>query len=113
MQILTFFYAISSLVDQMGIVARRSEGDYDLLATQLTELKSNMFMIFGGSFLMLTILFLIVSFRFTHKTAGALYHFKQSFEAMGEEKKLKELKLRDGDFFRDVEKSFNDMIKKI
>ncbi len=113
MQIAFFFYSLSALFDQIKFMGTQNNYDKELMVAQLNELHSNMIMVFGGSFLALTLFFLVISFRFTHKAAGALYHFQKSFDEMAQDKKLKELKLRDGDFFRDVEQSCNEMIKKL
>ena len=60
----------------------------------------------------LTLIFIVVGFRFTHQVAGALYHFKKTFDDIEASGELKELNLRDQDFFHDVQASFNKMIKK-
>jgi len=112
-QTLFFFYALTSVFEQIESVTAAQDLEKVEILTQLDILQSNMYFIFGGAFLLLLILFLIVSFRFTHKTAGALYQFRKTFEEIESSGELKKIKLRDGDFFREVENVFNKMIDKI
>lgn len=63
----------------------------------------------GAAFLISFLVFIFVGVRFTHKAAGALYRMKQEFEKMQEAKTLHTIKLREGDYFREVEDAFNSL----
>lgn len=59
------------------------------------------------------LLFLFVGLRYTHQAAGALHRMKLEFESMKEKQVLHQITLRKGDFFRDVEDVFNDMVNSV
>ena len=63
----------------------------------------------GSAFLISFLVFIFVGVRFTHKAAGALYRMKVEFEKMQQAKALHTIKLREGDYFREVEDAFNSL----
>ncbi len=71
-----------------------------ILALSLTSL----------AFLMIVSLLGIV---LSHRTAGPLYHFKRVFDEVKKGKHQQRVKLRPGDEFQDVAKSFNDMMESL
>ena len=67
----------------------------------------------GFAYVMSFLVFAVVGVRFTHSAAGALYRIKSEFIDMAAKKNLHYITLRKGDFFRDVEASFNDLVDKV
>ena len=67
----------------------------------------------GVAFVISFLVFVFVGIRFTHQAAGALYRMKTEFAQMKADKKLHHITLRKGDFFRDVETSFNEMVDEV
>jgi len=63
-------------------------------------------------FFVLVCFFTVASLLISHKIAGPLHNFETNLEIMGEEKKLKEIKLRKGDFFSSLETKFNHLVSK-
>lgn len=108
-----FFYTMEFIYSEVTAVVRRIPDVDNSIFEELKIMKTTMVTIFGVSYTITLILFLIIAFRFTHKTAGALFHFKKSFEVMSKKGELQELSIRDGDFFLDVQESFNEMVKKV
>ena len=107
-----FFYTIYFMMDQVRLLALGT----GVVASspifgKLEQLEYNMYYIGGGFSLVVFTLFLVLGFRFTHKTAGVLYHFKTEFSKMEQSGELHELNLRDGDFFRDTELAFNNLVQ--
>ena len=49
----------------------------------------------------------------SHRTAGPLYHFKRVFDEVKKGKVQQRVRLRPGDEFQDVAKSFNDMMESL
>lgn len=81
----------------------------DLIGMQEFYVVSFIGIAFAISFLV----FIFVGIRFTHHAAGALYRFKQEFSSMRDNKDLHHVKLREGDFFRDVEQAFNELVDEV
>ena len=114
MQTALFYYAIHFIFAQVHTSAE----NFDLIQgtaflSELDDLKCNMFLFFGIFFSIVMLLFLALGFRFTHKTAGAMFKIKKELAIMEEKGQLHKIVLRDGDFFRDVEESFNKVVDKI
>ena len=63
------------------------------------------------SFSLSFLIFVFVGLRFSHNAAGALYRFKMDFQKMASDKKLFPIALRKGDFFKDVEEAFNEVVQ--
>ena len=109
LQIFLFFFAITTVFREVKNLMALNLTKEEILS-QVLGVESSIFLLFGGVYLILTIVFLVFAFRFTHKTAGALYRFKMTFVEMKTSGKLKEIHLRDGDFFKDVAKEFNSFV---
>lgn len=60
--------------------------------------------------LIATLVFVYFGLKITHEAVGAIYRMKKDVEKMAEEKKLSKLSLRKNDYFKDFEKSFNNMV---
>jgi hypothetical protein len=75
--------------------------------------QNNTQILFGGLFILLLAGFFVLAYRFTHKTAGALHRLKLTMSDIAESGTLKEAEFRQGDFFRDVESTFNQMVRKL
>lgn len=113
MQSFLFYYSMGAIFEQVNYILRSPQQSRTLLFEQLDGLQNNMYMLFGGSFVIFMVLFIVVAFRFTHKTAGALFQFRKTFDEITESGDLKPVKLRDGDFFKEVETSFNKMVDQL
>ena len=66
-------------------------------------------MVIGGV-TVATVAFVWLGLKWTHDAVGAIYHLKKDIEKMKEAKKLHRVKLRDNDYFKDFERSFNEMV---
>ncbi len=112
MQTVVFFYAFSQIFSQVRAFV--DDGyDPEFFTSQMLQMESSVYMLFGGMFILLMVVFLIIGFRFTHKTAGAVYHMQKTFMDSEKAGCLQEMKMRDGDFFREAERAYNDMVKKL
>lgn len=65
------------------------------------------------TFLMSLLFFFIIGLRFSHRAAGVFYRISKELDSMIESKKLHKIKLRDSDFFKDIEDKFNRMVDEI
>ncbi len=111
LQTIVFFYAILQIFGKMELLVEEGLSSEELMS-EVLQVQSSFIFLFGGLFILLSLLFIVLGFRFTHKTAGAVYHMQQTFETIEKTGTVQEMKLRDGDFFQDAGKSFNSMIKK-
>ncbi len=112
LQTFVFFYAMTQVFGQIQHFV--GEGlEPEAMQAQILQIQSSVYMLFGGLFILTMVVFLIVGFRFTHKTAGAVYHMQQTFDAIAKSGQFQEMHLRDGDFFREAESSFNKMVSKL
>ena len=109
-----FFYTIHFIFEQLQeLTLANGTPAASPIFEQLKELECNMFTMGGGFFGASMMLFIFLGFRFTHRTAGVLHHFKTEFSKMEEQNELHHLKLRDGDFFRDTEAAFNKLVDSV
>lgn len=60
-----------------------------------------------------TLVFSWLGLQWTHDAVGAIYHLKKDIDKMATTKKLHKVKLRKNDYFKDFEKSFNDMVDSV
>jgi methyl-accepting chemotaxis protein len=56
---------------------------------------------------------IIFGILLSHKIAGPMYRMRMHLKSCGEEKTFKQVKFRKGDYFTDVQDSFNEMVDKI
>ena len=74
--------------------------------------QESMYTAFGITFIVTLILFLFIGFKFSHKVAGPLYRLNEHLKSIAENNgELKEIKFRDGDFFKEIEENFNEVVK--
>ncbi len=90
------------------------------LSPMTDEAKSQMYTELHHLILALSltsILFLVIvsllGIVLSHRTAGPLYHFKRVFDEVKKGKVHQRVRLRPGDEFQDVAKSFNDMMESL
>ena len=78
---------------------------YKFLAKQ----EDFIFTSFGLTFLVSSILFLVIGFKYSHKAAGPLYrlnvHLLEMLEDSKNSKDMKKISFRDGDYFREIEEN--------
>ena len=57
-----------------------------------------------------TMVFIWVGLKWTHDAVGAIYHLKKDIDKMATTKKLHQVRLRKNDYFKEFERSFNEMV---
>lgn len=58
-----------------------------------------------------TLFIFIFGLLMGHKIAGPMYRLKIEFESMAKEKRLNKLAFRKGDYFQEVQDSFNNLVE--
>ena len=65
--------------------------------------------VLGGTLLTMGI-FTWLGMMYSHEAVGAIYRLKKDIEKMTTTKKLFQVKLRQNDYFKDFEETFNEMV---
>lgn len=105
------YYAIYFSFGQIRDAAISSEsGSAEQLAEMIQMQEFYVVTFLGITFAISFLIFVLVGVRYTHQAAGALHRMKLEFASMKEGKILHPITLRKGDFFRDVEGAFNEMV---
>ncbi len=108
------YYAIYFAFKQIRIGIEKSELPSDSTLLELVGLQEFYVISFIGiAFAISFLVFVVVGLRFTHGAAGALYRMKTELDAMKAQKALHHITLRKGDFFKDVESAFNEMVDEV
>jgi len=79
----------------------------------ITSQQETMLSIFLATGVVVVLLITIQGLRYSHKIAGPLYRLNQDMKSMATDGTLKTIKFRTGDYFPEIEQSFNQLITKI
>ncbi|MBT3236461.1 MAG: hypothetical protein HN353_10960 [Bdellovibrionales bacterium] len=105
----TFFFRLYELGERIGLT--KNHNFFKFLDHQMASL----FLTFGIAFGIIFLIFILIGLRLSHKIAGPLYRFNNhllSMSSRGAGQQLQEVHFRDGDYFLELEKSFNQVVKK-
>lgn len=114
--ILSIFSIQMTWLQMENAIARTTtislDGRHDVLETVINA-KSQMIVFNVSVFILIGLVFALFTMKLTHNAAGAVYRFKIEFEKMAENKKIHKVTMRQNDFFRETEESFNKLVDKI
>ncbi|MEM7646602.1 MAG: hypothetical protein AAF203_06820 [Pseudomonadota bacterium] len=106
-----FAFAAYGFMENMKSVALKSgieKGSDFFEKLRLEETFVYLFILLA--ILIATLLFVFIGLRVTHQAVGAIYRMKKDIKKMQDEKKISHLSLRKNDYFKDFEKTFNDLV---
>lgn len=105
--ILYFFWSFEQRGISLGIPSNH------IFFRFIDEQRQTMNMVFIAGAIFSFITTSIGAIILSHKVAGPLYRLVKHLKNLNENKTLSEVKFRDGDFFIEVEESFNSFIRNI
>lgn len=105
--ILYFFWSFEKRGIALGIPANH------IFFRFIDEERSTMNLIFVIASVLVLLTTSIGALMLSHRVAGPIYHLKKHLIQIASDKKLKPLKFRNGDFFLELEETFNIFIKSV
>ena len=102
-----FFYQFHQMGKDLGLPADHIF--YRFLSVQQAHLN---YIFIGVSLVVLSIL-IVGGAILSHRIAGPIYRLCQHFKGISEEKEIRPLSFREGDFFQEITEAVNPVLKKM
>ncbi len=103
-----FYLIVTLLLGKLTMFAKKKQ--YKDVLDHIQELETNLLYIFLATFLISFLITYIYGFKVTHKVSGPIYAISQHLQKVSNDEETGDLKLRNDDYFLELQDSLNNTI---